>query len=71
MSGSRRRRKAEERRRAASPYDRAGFYRQHRADRPWCKYGDEPHFVPPCLGDPGFYMCDADKPAAAAEEGAS
>lgn len=63
MSVKRRRRKAEERRRSSPPpYDRAAFYRQHREERPWCKYGDEPHFVPPCLGDPGFFACDTDKP---------
>lgn len=24
---------------------------------PGCKYGDKPHFVPPGLGDVGFFMC--------------
>lgn len=22
-----------------------------------CKTNDGPHFIPPSLGDPGFYMC--------------
>lgn len=37
--------------------------KQHLIDNPWCKYGMEPHFVPPCFGDPGFFACEVDRPA--------
>jgi hypothetical protein len=30
----------------------------HKRDHPNCTYGDQPHYVPPCFGDVGFYMCD-------------
>ena len=25
---------------------------------PNCKTNDGPHFVPPCVGEPGFFVCD-------------
>jgi len=30
----------------------------HLRDHPNCTYGNKPHFVPPCFGDIGFFMCD-------------
>jgi hypothetical protein len=30
----------------------------HLRDHPGCTYGLQPHFVPPCFGDVGFFMCD-------------
>jgi hypothetical protein len=30
----------------------------HRQSHPDCRW-DGPHFVPPSMGDPGFFLCDA------------
>lgn len=30
----------------------------HKEEHPDCTYGDKPHFVPPSVGQIGFYMCD-------------
>jgi len=44
------------------------FYQRHQEERPWCKYGNTPHFAPPSFLEPGFFMCDADKPEAEPED---
>lgn len=31
---------------------------RHLAEHPNCIYGDRPHYVPPSLGQIGFYACD-------------
>ena len=41
---------------------------QHKKDHPTCKYGDEPHFVPPSFGQRGFYLCELDEAKARGEE---
>jgi len=35
--------------------------KRHLEENPDCTYGDEPHFVPPSVGDIGFYMCQVPK----------
>lgn len=30
----------------------------HREKYPHCTYGDKPHFVPPSMGQIGFYLCE-------------
>lgn len=32
---------------------------EHKRTHPHCTYGDSPHYVPPSMGEPGFYLCDA------------
>lgn len=31
---------------------------RHRELHPSCTYGSEPHFVPPSMGQVGFFLCD-------------
>jgi hypothetical protein len=65
MSKTKRRIKAKKRL-AANPPPRNKvldeMYESHIKTHPWCSYGRQPHFVPPSLGDPGFYACEGDKP---------
>lgn len=31
---------------------------RHTLANPNCTYGDRAHYVPPCFGDLGFYLCN-------------
>jgi hypothetical protein len=33
----------------------------HTKSHPWCTR-TEPHFVPPSFNEPGFYLCESERP---------